>query len=1642
MTLISSGISRALLRACALFLCIACAGFCAPSTAHSGMIPPVLRAASTPLLPDAQYFIDVTGTMDVEEAAAPSNSQMFKPLDVKALPRVAGVMWLRFTLAPLPAGGHSQAMLLDMGPDVPADPVLYAPAANPATDSVEWREILPSHRNVMLLPEPGAEFITCYIRLDGLPGIWFSPMLRTPQDAASNWGSLAGTAALLALGVVMLLCLLRGLSERGQWRVWTALYVGVALLQGILGMPAYGSGHITLNQALAVLAPGLALMLLPHVGRHLMRTRGRSPLLDAQFILLSLPGAALALLPLLPGFGWSIRFLSLWPACTVIFTLSALGGAIMGLGGARRFLLGCLVPPLFVAAGVMGLDYGYAANLLASAPLWGTALSALLIAGTGLPRDAAQTEEARGKAAKRESAAANKRGAAALDAALISSSLGASINDGPINLDAPLDDPNLRLLPPSSAAGKTAADFSALPVDISDNSDLEPVAAPAGRQKKADSTVDPGMWENLLRPPLDRLMREGAALGHCSLPPAVRQYAENMLGAAGDLARIIDNPGKELDQTSVGEQRAAFNLQRLVREAHDAVTTAAENTGIGLAWYMPPLLGHMYEGQARALRETLCLLLESAVRATTRGAVHLSVRRVPETADPGHLLFTVTDTGAGIPPRDRSSLALTRAWELAGSNSGYLNVECSPQGTSIAFTLRLKPLENDTGTEAAPERRAPTITVVAESAVDRQALAHMITTLGCNSTQARSMREALECNREAPALMLVAQYPHDGAAEADALGRFEAEALKAGLPVFKALAVTRDNTRWDALADTGYTHALLEPVDMEAFAATLREVLDEAGFADHGPAVTEVETDAPAPEDADVSAAAEEMSLPDRQAAAPDSGAQSEAAAPHALAQEQNPLPDLFGHDAPLQDALPESTPSLTAQPLEMPLPHEGLLSTAHEPLRLAADDQSGMLLPMMDDSAQAAEDEAPIELTDLLPPETAEQDAGLLLSPMTDATETATGAKAENVAEQAAAAATEPVAEQPIPANSDLPRGDLLSIFAESQPDAEPEAQAEPVGVASAPVAPEIAAEAEKPLEVSPEVQEPEGPHKQQESLQAASDSAAEFMASAGLEGPLWTAEASPATIPATTLAAEAEPEAPVETAEEAEPVASSAEQLPDHLTDHLPDHLTDHLTNQPAEEPVAAEQAESAEDSPATAPTPEDKEDAPAPAEEMPALELEKLDWPEPALPSGPTAAARETVTPAEFLEATLPSEPAVDEAKPAEDSAAPLKAMTGRAGEATLSPVNTTSFDVPAPAGKGAWDTYSLQDEWVGEPMPIGAPVKSAAPAPQAAAPVAAAQDAARNSAASAQVSAPAREEKKGYVSPSLAHPGEWVGEPMPMTKTARQEEAPAASPKDDDRRAKQVEMPRTATGRLILKLLDSAGDRPAEADSEPLPGGKPDLLADLAAMPRQDDTPVQASTAPAGPDAVSPDAASPARPAEPQRAAAHLKAKAAGNSIMNFIAGAAEALRSNGHEDTIPARQDVRPAALAAERAPVAEQAASFAPRTEPQAFAPPQAPVQPTAPRETDQTIPQLVARLDAAMDDAQQGFKNRRCAVVGDAANRIATESDAFGFRVLARMARCVERAAKANDMNALRDLLPELAVAVERNRIGLTPRR
>lgn len=1272
------------------YLLLVCAVW--PQEALGGMVSSQPRFASESLLPHLEYFVDATGSMDVDEVASPVNARAFQPWP-KDLPPGTGTLWLRFTLAPLAPGEKGGTLLLDMGADVPADPVLYEPRLHPETRAGDWRESVPGPRNILLLPEPGPEPLTCYIRMDGLPGVWFAPVLRTPHNAATNWSSLVGKAAILALGVVIVLCVLRGLSEKGQWRVWTALYVAFALAHALAGMPPHGGGGMSAGQAFSVLFPGMALMLFPHVGRHLMGTRGRSRALDAQLVLLSLPGAVLALLPLLPGFGWLIRYLALWPACTLLFAPTALGAAVMGLGGARRFLLACLISPLCVFLGFMGLTHGQPADLLASAPLWGTALGALLVAGTGLPGDMS----------RRDAAAST----AELDAALIS----AGLDDNLITLDQPLDDPNLRILPPGGHLPSAAQSLH--------------VPSRSGSGEAPNPEEKAVYWENLLRPALDSLLHEGMALKRCALPPAVRLHAEKMLDAAQNLARTVEDPGKGLEGSRPDKSSGVFNLQQTVREAHDAVALMAENAGIGLAWYMPPLMGHMYEGQGQALGESLRLLLESAVRATGRGVVHLSVRRVPESADAGHLLFTVSDSGNGLPPQKRSVTALARAWELAGDNGGYLALESGPQGVSVSFSLRLVPLEerSQPGTE-------PVIAVVADSAVERRFLINRCEPLGCRCVEARSVHEALQYNREAPAVMLVVRSPHDGPAHADALGRFQAEALAAGLPVFRALAITADSSRWDALTDCGYTHALLEPLDEEALVSTVREVLDELR------AAAEEDT-AEAPRDF----------APPKDGSPPDLDGHS-------------PLPDLFG---PLPSAGEPSGPGLPDIPDLSLLP--------------------GRDLPATRDGEGSKEEFLPL-------PGTGSPDKNVF-----DAAENA------SAPEQNASGQDAPV--------QDAPVQDVLGQDVSGQD----------------------AVEGDAGLSVPP------------------AGESEEFFTSAGLGGPVWGASA-----------------------------------------------VREDDGNDAGKE-----------------------EDSPAPAGE-------------------------------DGLEAS---------------GAEPLATIADRSGEAVLKPLNASAArrampenEISAPpAGRGAWANYSMDDEWVGEPVPVpaSASAEKKPPSPQ------------RGTGGSAPF---ASAENSRYVSPSPAVHGEWVGEPVPVVSRNRE---PSAAGTVRERPSLRDEMPRTAPGREIRRVMENTGESPRAVPAKEA-GEQRDSVAPLSA------------------------------------------ARGANAPIVDFIAHVASVPdtassggRVAGEESRSGQTRGETPAVSAARE----------------------DAPLQ-------DFAYARLVEVLDASMEDVQQGYRSQSCPAVQKGAARISAEAGAHGFRVLARLAHCVERAAKEESMSALRDLLPELAAAVERDRIDI----
>ena len=1654
--------------------------------------PQGTAAGQLGILPYLSAFLDTDGDMSVEEVATPGMMPSFQPLHPRTLPRSSGVTWLRLEI---PAAGteRTESLMLDLGQGVPAGAVLYTPDIDPLSRQTTWQESQANWRNLLPLPLPAETPQVCFIRLDGQPPLWFAPTLRSLDNLAGAPESLLGPGVMLALAVVMLLALLRGITERGQWRFWTALYVGAALTHAVLGGPDLGAGNITPADAVSAMAPGLALMFLAHLARHLMQTASHSRLLDIQYLLLSLPGAVLALLPLWPDFSWLGRFLPLWPMLALIFVPTTLGAWLMGVPGARRFLLGCLVAALGAGLAVLDLGTLLPPFVQGTLPLWGTALSALIIAGMSAPgREAGTSAEpadplAPGRPARNQT----------------------------------ITDPNLRLL---DTDGNTLPLMTGL---------SQPAPAPATVEAESASATAIRRLEQALAAPLREIVEQDRQLEQCALPHDVRSRVENMGRRARQALSLLHDPAGDAAapaapapaDTARAEKRV-FDLRKTLRQAHDTCRPLAEKSGIALGWHVPADLEQLYEGPAGELEDVLRLLLEDALRATKGGKIHFAVRRVPDSKHPGHLLFQVRDTGTGLPPEQRSASLLARIWELSSSHGGFLGVESGPRGTSVIFTLQLHLPEASDGEDL------PTVLVCAPDAATRHELGAMLRDLPCTCHETGTLAHGLAAGARkgrTPAAVLLVCGPEASVDAAPLLRRYHSLAERTG--PFGAVALTPDQSQWDALAHAGFSHALTLPVSEDALRETVLEILgSHDDVADLGAPLPETrQADAPLPDLFGPAAAPQaDQGMPDLLLSTDDSPQQTAPAAPAAASAD---LPDLFAAPAaaaadtaqteplPLTDDMRLDTPAAQtarpvadavqpeeAAPADSPVQENENSPDAAEDVAPApapaAPDFPSVPVAEMAETNEAAMPEAPVKEEETAAPaagmtreeplpqqETADAAAAApadaaaeALSDEMDSAEEA-GAKAmadtdvpsparDEAAEVPPSApafpapARETAAEQPLPAD-DVQTGDAPTDAAEApmsdavQPEEAapadspvqenentPEA-AEDVAPAPAPAAPDFPSVPVAETAETNDAAMPEAPVKEEELAapaadmtreeplpqQEAADAAAAAPADAAAEAlsdEMDSAEEAGAKAmadtdvpsPARDEAAEVPPSAPAfpaparETAAE-QPLPADDVQTGDAPTDAAEAPMSDAV--QPEEAAPADSPVQENENTPEAA---EDVAPAPAPAA--------------PDFPSVPVAEMAET------NEAAMPETP-VKEAGPA----APAADMTR---EEPLSQQETADAAAAAPADVATGATVDEKER-------TEAPVADAQAASATRAP------------AFPSVEAAASPLAGGYVSPSLRHAGEWVGEPMPIgTPVDRpapwQEETVSApvetvvtvrplrrdvSPDEIARKLGKPSLVPTDKSALITpqprkssSTGPAAGTQPAfpgapvEEAPQAVPGSK-----DVSSLP--DMTPDSTTLLASGREETS-------------------RTRAAANTLMRFLS---RFHTGNGQpQDKEEARSPQAPAATAQERqgtprpmprkdAPREETPGTTANipattnpwierRTASRPVAPtprmpvPPMPQRPQPPDDPEDPLPALMWRMDKYLAEAGYALEQRRLHLVADAAGRLAAEAESYGFRVLGRMARCVESAGRAKDLQAVTDLLPELATAVERHRISM----
>ena len=356
--------------------------------AKQTMVPGLITQDSLRIIPYLEFYLDTEST-DISEISAPQSQEKFLLFAPDRLEKTAtGTLWLRFVLpAAQPqadtlgtASAASSKFVLDLGSSIPGSPVLYTPAVT-SDGTLEWRETHPEG-NTLLLPESGSSVpLTCFLRIDGIPGTWFSPVVKTAESviaASGTWqSSYWHLVGLGVLGALFLTCLFKGLVEPEQWRIWMLLYLACAAAQSWAGLPK-PEGMYTAKSVAALCCGGLAIILWPLAGRSMMRSSEKSRVLDVSLTLLCLVGAAITVLPLVPQLRWVCRFTELWPLALVLFIPSALWGCAVGAPNSFKFLLGTCIPPLATALAVLGIRSNFAPETLANLPLLGVALGALI----------------------------------------------------------------------------------------------------------------------------------------------------------------------------------------------------------------------------------------------------------------------------------------------------------------------------------------------------------------------------------------------------------------------------------------------------------------------------------------------------------------------------------------------------------------------------------------------------------------------------------------------------------------------------------------------------------------------------------------------------------------------------------------------------------------------------------------------------------------------------------------------------------------------------------------------------------------------------------------------------------------------------------------------------------------------------------------------------------------------------------------------------------------------------------------------------------------------------------------------------------------------------------------------------------------
>jgi PAS domain S-box-containing protein len=185
-----------------------------------------------------------------------------------------------------------------------------------------------------------------------------------------------------------------------------------------------------------------------------------------------------------------------------------------------------------------------------------------------------------------------------------------------------------------------------------------------------------------IRTPMNSIIGMADLLWETELTPDQRKYLRIFRRAGSNLLNLI-NDILDFSKVEAGRlelESIAFDLGDLIEKAVEILAMRANEKGLELACHLSPDVPCALIGDPNRLQQILINLISNAVKFTEKGSVTLRIQNDPDHAAPGAVLFSVTDTGIGIPPEKLAAI-------FESFTQAHASVTRKYGGTGLGLTI-------------------------------------------------------------------------------------------------------------------------------------------------------------------------------------------------------------------------------------------------------------------------------------------------------------------------------------------------------------------------------------------------------------------------------------------------------------------------------------------------------------------------------------------------------------------------------------------------------------------------------------------------------------------------------------------------------------------------------------------------------------------------------------------------------------------------------------------------------------------------------------------------------------------------------------------------------------------------------------------